>query len=78
MSPKPLEGDLDEIVYTMFYSKSAGNYGRIKDPKLDDLVLAQQARHGEASLRTESATGPRFFRRVLLMDVPDDVAAQGF
>jgi peptide/nickel transport system substrate-binding protein len=42
MSPKPLEGDLDEIVYTMFYSKSAGNYGRIKDPKLDDLVLAQR------------------------------------
>jgi peptide/nickel transport system substrate-binding protein len=42
MSPKPLEGDLDEIVYTMFYSKSAGNYGRIKDPKLDELVLAQR------------------------------------
>jgi len=42
MSPKPLEGDLDEIVYTMFYSKSAGNYGRINDPKLDQLVLAQR------------------------------------
>jgi peptide/nickel transport system substrate-binding protein len=42
MSPKPLEGDLDEIVFTMFYSKSAGNYGRINDPNLDKLVLAQR------------------------------------
>lgn len=42
MAPKPIEGDLDEIVHEMFYSKSAGNYGRINDPKLDDLVLAQR------------------------------------
>lgn len=42
MSPKVLEGDLDEVLYTTFYSKSAGNYGRIKDPKLDELVLAQR------------------------------------
>jgi peptide/nickel transport system substrate-binding protein len=42
MTPKMLEGDLDETVYTVFYSKSAGNYSRIKDAKLDELVLAQR------------------------------------
>ena len=52
MSPKPLEGDLDEIVYTMFYSKSAGNYGRIKDAKLDELVLGQR-KEPELSKRRE-------------------------
>ena len=51
MSPKVLEGDLDEVAYTMFYSKSAGNYGRIKDPKLDDLVLAQRREPDESKRR---------------------------
>jgi peptide/nickel transport system substrate-binding protein len=42
MVPKMLEGDLDETIYTVFYSKSAGNYSRINDPTLDQLVLAQR------------------------------------
>jgi len=42
MAPKPIEGDLDEILFEMFYSKSAGNYGRINDPQLDQLVMAQR------------------------------------
>jgi ABC-type transport system substrate-binding protein len=42
MVPKNLEGDLDETIYTVFYSKSAGNYSRINDPTLDQLVLAQR------------------------------------
>jgi len=42
MVPKMLEGDLDETIYTSFYSKSAGNYSRINDPTLDQLVLAQR------------------------------------
>jgi peptide/nickel transport system substrate-binding protein len=51
MSPKVLEGDLDEVVYTMFYSKSAGNYGRIKDAKLDDFVQAQRREPDAAKRR---------------------------
>ena len=42
MAPKPLQGDLDGIQFEMFYSKSAGNYGRIDDPQLDELVMAQR------------------------------------
>jgi peptide/nickel transport system substrate-binding protein len=42
MVPKQLEGDLDETIYEVFYSKSAGNYGHIDDPALDQLVLAQR------------------------------------
>jgi peptide/nickel transport system substrate-binding protein len=42
MVPKMLEGDLDETIYTVFYSRSAGNYSRINDPTLDQLVLAQR------------------------------------
>lgn len=42
MSPKVLTGDLDDVIYTVFYSKSPGNYSRINDPKLDQLLLAQR------------------------------------
>jgi peptide/nickel transport system substrate-binding protein len=52
LTPKMLEGDLDETVYTVFYSKSAGNYSRIKDANLDELVLAQR-REPDVSKRRE-------------------------
>jgi peptide/nickel transport system substrate-binding protein len=51
MTPKMLEGDLDETIYTVFYSKSAGNYARIKDAKLDELVLAQRREPDPAKRR---------------------------
>lgn len=51
MTPKMLEGDLDETVYTVFYSKSAGNYSRIKNPTLDQLVLAQRREPDQAKRR---------------------------
>jgi peptide/nickel transport system substrate-binding protein len=42
MSPKVLTGDLDDVIFTVFYSKSSGNYGRISDPKLDQMLLDQR------------------------------------
>jgi peptide/nickel transport system substrate-binding protein len=42
ISPKPLAGDLDEVLYSVFFSSSASNYGRVKDPKLDQLLTAQR------------------------------------
>lgn len=41
-SPKKIESDLDEYLYTVFYSKSNGNYGRINDAQLDTLLVAQR------------------------------------
>ena len=40
--PKP-SNDIDEYLVSTFYSKSAGNYDGIDDPKLDQLVLAQRS-----------------------------------
>lgn len=42
VTPKRIEGDLDQYLYEVFYSKSPGNYGRINDPKLDQFVEAQR------------------------------------
>ena len=42
LTPKSFRGDLDYILFGTFYSKSKGNYGRIKDPKLDKMLLTQR------------------------------------
>ena len=51
LTPKGVEGDLDQYLYEAFYSKSPGNYGRINDPKLDQLVEAQRAEVDETKRR---------------------------
>jgi peptide/nickel transport system substrate-binding protein len=51
ISPKPLSGDLDEVLYQVFYSTSASNYGRVKDAKLDQLLTAQRAESDAAKRR---------------------------
>ena len=43
LTPKGIEGDLDQYLYEVFYSKSPGDYGRINDPKLDQMVEAQRS-----------------------------------
>jgi peptide/nickel transport system substrate-binding protein len=35
-------GDPDGILYAIYYSSSGSNYGRVKDPKLDKLLLDQR------------------------------------
>jgi len=51
MSPKVLTGDLDDVIFEIFYSKSSGNYGRINDPKLDQMLFAQRAEPDQAKRR---------------------------
>ena len=35
-------GDLDGLLYAGYYSTSGANYGHIKDPKLDSMLVAQR------------------------------------
>ncbi len=51
MSPKVLTGDLDDVIFEIFYSKSSGNYGRINDPKLDQMLFAQRAEPDQTKRR---------------------------
>lgn len=49
--PKPTT-NVDSYLVGTFYSKSSGNYGRINDPKLDQLLLAQR-RETDPAKRTQ-------------------------
>ncbi len=35
-------GDIDGIIFALYYSTSGSNYGHIRDPKLDQMLLAQR------------------------------------
>jgi len=35
-------GDLDGIIFALYYSTSGSNYGHIRDPKLDQMLVAQR------------------------------------
>jgi ABC-type transport system substrate-binding protein len=35
-------GDLDGIIFALYYSTSGSNYGHVKDPKLDQMLVAQR------------------------------------
>jgi peptide/nickel transport system substrate-binding protein len=35
-------GDLDGIIFALYYSTSGSNYGHVRDPKLDQLLIAQR------------------------------------
>jgi ABC-type transport system substrate-binding protein len=35
-------GDLDGIIFALYYSTSGSNYGHVRDPKLDQMLVAQR------------------------------------
>jgi peptide/nickel transport system substrate-binding protein len=50
---KPQVGDIDAYIYYNWFSKSAGNFGGVADPKLDSL-LAQQRQEVDPAKRKET------------------------
>ena len=40
--PKVSEVDVDDLLYASFQSASAANYGKVNDPKLDSMLVAQR------------------------------------